>query len=323
MVDTLRHFLFEAFFDRMSDTYITVVVRFIISIKSQKSIDKINGGGGKIFLSKTELYRAYNQKGKVNMGSMKKLTSTALALMMLLGGTPIWAQTDDSSTSSDVDKSPTITDLAQNAPFGESNKVVDENGQGTVTVVDSVAISEKTYEELTKPDAMKNIIEKAGFDVPKDANVVLLGAGDYSAKEYFCSGNTYYGYGEPVEIPEGGMDIEFRAYPEYDELWKGLQDGDSIYVLHQLKNGTWEVVETTVQLNQDGVTDELSFTIRLDSLSPIAFVKVMSDGTVVKLDKEEVEQTGTTLKPGSSSAVKNMSTTKQQLSVKKSPNTGF
>ncbi|WP_277820849.1 hypothetical protein [Dubosiella muris] len=46
MVDTLRHFLFEAFFDRMSDTYITVVVRFIISIKSQKSIDKINGGGG-------------------------------------------------------------------------------------------------------------------------------------------------------------------------------------------------------------------------------------------------------------------------------------
>ena len=40
------------------------------------------------------------------MGNMKKLTGAALALTMLLGGTPIWAQTDDSSTSTDVDKSP-------------------------------------------------------------------------------------------------------------------------------------------------------------------------------------------------------------------------
>ena len=259
------------------------------------------------------------------MGNMKKLTGAALALTMLLGGTPIWAQTDDSSTTSDVDKSPTIADLGQNAAFGKGDKVVDENGNGTITIVDSVAISEKTDAELTKPDAMKNIIEKAGFDVPNDANVVLLGAGDYSAYENPVREDYWWWQGvsqfkEPTEIPEGGIDIEFSAHPEYQELWKGLKAGDSIYVLHQLKNGAWEVIETTLEFQKggEGGADTLRFSVHLDSLSPIAFVKVMSDGTVVKLDKEEVE------KPADSLAGSTKTTgAKKLVSVKKSPNTGF
>nr|WP_304968494.1 hypothetical protein [uncultured Dubosiella sp.] len=254
------------------------------------------------------------------MGNMKKLTGAALALTMLLGGTPIWAQTDDSSTTSDVDKSPTIADLKLNAPYGRTETIEDASGKGSVTILASGSISDKTYEELTKDDAMKNIIENAGFDVPKDANVVLLGAGDYGAiKHDTYKGMLTAGKGEKVDIPEGGMDFEFALSPEYQKLWKGLTAGDSIYVLHQLKTGAWEVIETTIEFEKSMEnTDVLKFNVHLDSLSPIAFVKVMSDGTVVKLEKEEVE------KPADSLAGSTKPTSAKKLvSVKKSPNTGF
>lgn len=186
------------------------------------------------------------------MGNMKKLTGAALALTMLLGGTPIWAQTDDSSTTSDVDKSPTIADLGQNAAFGTGTTVVEGNGMETTTLLLSKDISEKTYEELTKPNAMRDIIEKAGFDVPKDANVVLLGSGDYESYVRTVPTNLPPGAGviakpTPTQLPEGGMDFEFNVWPQYQELWKGLKAGDTIYVMHQLKNGAWEVMEATLE----------------------------------------------------------------------------
>ncbi|TGY65211.1 hypothetical protein [Dubosiella muris] len=260
------------------------------------------------------------------MGNMKKLTGAALALTMLLGGTPIWAQTDDSSTSTDVDKSPTITDLKQNTPYGTGTTVVDADGMETTTLLFKKDVSEKMYEELQKPNAVRDIIEKAGFDVPKDANVVLLGAGDYESYVQKLPANRPVGVGstsaEKVDLPEGGMDFEFNVWPQYQELWKGLKAGDTIYVMHQLKNGAWEVMEATLEETEGeaaiGTQKGLKFKLHLDSLSPIAFVKVMSDGTVVKLDKEEVE------KPADSLAGSTKPTSAKKLvSVKKSPNTGF
>lgn len=86
-----------------------------------------------------------------------------------------------------------------------------------------------------------------------------------------------------------------------------IKNGDTIYALHLKHDGSWKVVE--------GVVKGDILTITLDGLSPIAFYKIMEDGKVIKLTKEEAEQEAANL-------VGSVISVKQQQTVRRSPNTG-
>ena len=65
---------------------------------------------------------------------------------------------------------------------------------------------------------------------------------------------------------------------------KNLNNGDTIYVLHQKSDGTWEVLEGEFNRNSAHMARA---TVHFDSLSPVVFIKVMSNGQTVVLNKEE------------------------------------
>ena len=82
---------------------------------------------------------------------------------------------------------------------------------------------------------------------------------------------------------------------------------------HQKDDGTWEVLEgkAIVVTNEYGDND-ISVEVTMTSFSPVAFIKVMSDGEVVVLDKTET--------PVQKVDTKTAKTT--TVTVKKSPKTG-
>lgn len=67
-------------------------------------------------------------------------------------------------------------------------------------------------------------------------------------------------YVEPSNFPAGGINVTIKV--------PNVKAGDVVYILHWLDNGTCEVLQGTVV--EGGVS------VHLDSLSPVAVVKVMN-----------------------------------------------
>lgn len=194
-----------------------------------------------------------------------------------------------------------------------------------VTAAPTEELSEEVEEVLKDEEQVKEILKEAGYEVTDDMNAVILGAGDISLVDQY--------WDEKMEMPEGGVDLELDLstiifdYDNYEYVGENeevlnLKNGDTLYILHQKADGTWEVLEGTAVVE----TDEWGYTYysvkaHFDSLSPVAIVKIMSNGEVVVLDKEENQvgtiETGKADGKGDSKVVKTSSTT-----TKKSPKTG-
>ena len=183
---------------------------------------------------------------------------------------------------------------------------------GNKVTVRPEEISQDVEEILEDEEAVNDILSDAGYDVQDDQQIVVLGAGDFQTVDM---------YGNPIEqdISEG-VDLSFRLgyqykNSEYGENWenlKDIKDGDTIYVLHQKYDGTWEVLEGKAVVEDTEYFTRVSVSVNLTSLSPVAFIKVMSDGEVVVLDKTET--------PVQKVDTKTAKTT--SVTVKKSPKTG-
>ena len=133
------------------------------------------------------------------------------------------------------------------------------SGQATPTTVSPV--SEPVKDVLEDKTQLAQIVEEAGYAVGDDYDFVVLASGDYSTIDPNHEGKITLGY---VIVD------------------KTVEPGDKVYALHQLHNGTWEVIEAVVQ-------DGNVVIVELESLSPVAIVKIMSNGDVVALPKVEVD----------------------------------
>lgn len=211
--------------------------------------------------------------------NLVKFTSAALAMTMAFSFSPVFAA-DESSNPEDILIAPTA--------------VNDPNDQYYVY---GLGIKEDEVVKVIKNEGeVKKIIEEAGFNVPNGAEIILLGANDY----YVIDKST--GMTEDINTLFN-LSVDILPFNDYYDT----KDGDTLYVLHLKHDGSWEVVE--------GVVKDSILTVTLDGLSPVAFYKIMKDGKVIKLTKEEAEQEAA--HPGSVVSVKPMNT------VRRSPNTGI
>lgn len=225
------------------------------------------------------------------MGKMKKIAALLSAGILCM------------SMGMNVLAAPSVTD-----PKPEPNVVIGSgtDKDGNYYNIDIDSISKEVENVLTDMDAVQDIFEAAGYDVAgsnKKITIYYLGVGDLSV--------------ENGEVPEGGIDIPFKVGNDQ------AKPGDTIYVMHQKSDGTWEILEGVLDSNN-------SMSIHFDSLSPIAVVKLMSDGSTVVLDKDE-NKLGE-LNPGTGGFEKakeiekadklSESSLKKIVSEKKSPKTG-
>ncbi len=138
--------------------------------------------------------------------------------------------------------------------------------------------SQEVQELLKDENNVKTILNDAGYTVTDDMTVFIFGAGEL---KYYGPG---YEYNEEVqELPEEGLDVVIDL-DYYDSEVENLNNGDTIYVLHQKSDGTWEVLEGEFNRNSAHMARA---TVHFDSLSPVVFIKVMSNGQTVVLNKEE------------------------------------
>ncbi len=132
-------------------------------------------------------------------------------------------------------------------------------------------LTEEQYKEvvdtLSDPEKIEDVI-KAACNLPNDVQCALMKTGDIRYGEYDENGNWI-----DKPIPAGGIDIQVSVGSASEQ---GLKNGDSIYVLHYV-NGRWEVLEGIVEL----YGDDARVTVHFTSLSPVAYVKVTSNGKVV------------------------------------------
>lgn len=172
---------------------------------------------------------------------------------------------------------------------------------------------EASKELINNQEKVVEVLENNGIDVPADAEMILLSAGEYKA--YI----QHYGDEPYREDYEGPMTLTLGlGYIHGLEV----EDGTTVYVLHYTDNGTWEVFECVVE--------DYKITIDLDSLSPILIYKMMSDGTINTVEPdvtdtveevteetvETVEETIEVTTTTTENAVSQVST------LKKSPYTG-
>ena len=186
---------------------------------------------------------------------MKKVIALMLALVLCMSmGVTAFAAGWQSPTD------PTIPEY--NVGFG-----TDKDGN-KLTVVETAELSKEVEEILKDDNKVKDILTEAGYILKGDEDVLVLGAGNIS-----LAGQT---------VPEGGVDLELRLDTANVEV-SSLKDGDALYVLHQKADGTWEVLEGKVVIKNGLYYVSAHF----DSLSPVAIIKVMSDGKVVVLENNK------------------------------------
>lgn len=173
----------------------------------------------------------------------------------------------------------------------DGNKITVHN-QGLTTDVEEI---------LKDEEQVKDILTDAGYVVPENSSVVVLGAGDFETDQEIS--------GEADMNFVLGQAGEYWETPNWDDL-KDVKNGDTIYVLHQKHDGTWEVLEgKAVVRTLAGGSRQVSVDVTMNGFSPVAFIKVMSDGKAVVLDQNEV--------PKASVGTKTTTVT-----VKTSPKTG-
>ena len=170
---------------------------------------------------------------------MKKLVALAVAGMLCLGMS--------------------VTAFAANSltPDDAQAEAVDKEGNPiTITATD---LGEEAQEVVDKweadPETLKADVEKAvegtNITLKENAEYAVIGAFEY----------------EGDLTPGSEITFDVSAM-----LPNGLEEGQTLYLMHGLADGSWVLVETTVK---DGKA-----TAQLDSLSPIAFV-LASDGTPI------------------------------------------
>lgn len=163
-----------------------------------------------------------------------------------------------------------------------------------VTAYSMEELSQEVKDILSDEEKVKDILYEAGYTVKDGDEVKVIAADDLSLVDI-----SEYPF-EEVEVPEGGVDLDivFGNHEKYESGYEytygdieGLEEGDTVYVLHQKDDGTWEVMEGTVKTKTEeyyGSTYTSYYvTAHFDTLSPVAIIKVMSNGEVVVLDKNE------------------------------------
>lgn len=172
--------------------------------------------------------------------------------------------------------------------------------------------SEEEYEAskqlVNNQDSVIEVLENNGIDVPADAEMVLISAGEYKAyiEHYGEDWSDYYreDYNGPLTLT---LDLA--------SIGSDAADGDTVFVLHYTANGMWEVFECVVV---DG-----KVTVDLNSLSPILVYKMMSDGTVSTVEPDVTETTEETVKETIETTTTTTESTVSTVStLKKSPYTG-
>lgn len=160
-----------------------------------------------------------------------------------------------------------------------------------VTAYSLEELSQEVKDILGDEEKVKDILYEAGYTVKDDQDITVIAAGDLSLMDMEKF--------EKTEVPEGGVDLDINlgfqnsysnnGYTYTYGAIQGLKEGSTVYVLHQKDDGTWEVMEGTVKVktNIDGTYTSYYVTAHFDSLSPVAIIKVMSNGEVVVLDKNE------------------------------------
>ncbi len=160
-----------------------------------------------------------------------------------------------------------------------------------VTAYSLEELSQEVKDILSDEEKVKDILYEAGYTVKDDQDITVIAAGDLSLMDMEKF--------EKTEVPEGGVDLDINlgfqnsysnnGYTYTYGAIQGLKEGSTVYVLHQKDDGTWEVMEGTVKVktNIDGTYTSYYVTAHFDSLSPVAIIKVMSNGEVVVLDKNE------------------------------------
>lgn len=249
------------------------------------------------------------------------LAASILSVSMSLG---VFASspTDPEIPEYDYQEEPEVT---EGSPIEKvTANTVDKDGYGCSAHLVYKEASEKVQEFLADENNVRNVLADAGYTVTEDMDILMLGMGEL---EYYGPG--YEFNEEEQELPEGGLDvvIDFVAY-HVDT--KDLEAGDIIYVLHQKSDGSWEVLEGKVY--DYGGSPFKKAKVHFDSLSPVAFIKVMSNGEAVVLDKdnnkignlnpEEVKGQGQEKESADGSAEKTSGTVVKTTAEKKSPKTG-
>ena len=269
--------------------------------------------------------------------NMKKVIALITSAVLCCGmGTTVLAAENPSVTDPVIEdgtgENPSVTDpTVDEGTTGDTETTVDDtvaddsinevffgsglDKDGNKVTVFSEGISKELEATLKDENAVKDILKDAGYEVNDDHKIVVLGAGDYS---------TYDGRGNKIDqdLSDGaemqftlGSSSEWYSSSNWDDL-KDIKDGDIIYILHQTADGTWEVIEGKAEvISQYGYT-QVSVTATMTGFSPVAFIKVMSDGKVAVLDKAETKVAEVETAKSASTA-KSVSTT-----VKTSPKTG-
>lgn len=173
-------------------------------------------------------------------------------------------------------------------------QVTDSNGDRVSAYVSTYKdVSEEVEKILQDEEQVKEILYEAGYTVKDGDKITVIAASDVELYDGLSSG--------PMELPEGGVDLElelgtlyegenYTSYSGSDRV-EGIKNGDTLYILHQKDDGTWEVLEGTAIVETVdtgyGVRTTYSVKAHFNTLSPVAIIKVMSNGEVVVLDKNE------------------------------------
>lgn len=223
---------------------------------------------------------------------LNKIACAFVAAAMMFTSAPIMAA-DNSPAPGDVITYPTEADV----PTAGSDYTV--NGVQVEIVKDQ--LDEAVKEEVDTPEKVIDIIKDAGFNVPANSTVVVTGG------EYYA------------EIDDTEVDVDGKIQMVFDMAGTDFAIGQSVFVLHKMHNGEWEVIQTVVN-------DKGEVVATFNGLSPVVIAKVMSDGTVkptnpsvTPSEKPSLPNAGTgTAKPAENTAAQ---TTKK--AVKTSPSTAF
>lgn len=187
---------------------------------------------------------------------MKRILAIAAACVLTLSmGTVAFA-------ASPVD--PEIPEEEPSTIIDTIGLAKDKDGNA-MTITFSGEVAEEVQKVLEDGEQVKEILTDAGYIPEEKQDITVIGVTDIDF---------------PDELPEGGLDVDI---PVNDGLADDLKDGDMVYVLHQKHDGTWEVLEGTVTVGEDGTT---TVNAHFDSFSVVAIIKVMSDGEAVIMDKD-------------------------------------
>lgn len=142
---------------------------------------------------------------------------------------------------------------------------------GTLGVV-TKELTEKEKADIAEAakKALANQYNVTGKDV------VVMGVGDYTLFDMTDPDNPKVI--TDGKVPNGGANFQFYLGSETKE---GYVNGATIYVAHQKADGSWEIIEGKLSR----VAGEWYVEVKMDSFSPVAFLKVMSNGKVVEVDR--------------------------------------